>query len=67
MSVDDRNRQKKFHLLGWLLFLLCAGFFIASAVEGGSVLGVIGSIIFLVGCVVFIVPLLIVRNRDKDS
>ena len=56
---DDRNHERKFHLCGWILFLVCAGFFIASSIEGGSILGVVGSIIFLVGCVVFIIPLVI--------
>lgn len=67
MSADDRSREKRFHLWGWILFVVCAGFFIASAVRGGSILGVIGSVIFLVACVVFIVPLVKVRNRDKDD
>jgi len=67
MSADDRNREKRFYLSGWVLFLVCAGFFIASAVKGGNILGVVGSVIFLVACVVFIVPLVIVRNRDEDS
>jgi hypothetical protein len=59
MYNDDRNREKKFHLWGWLLFLVCAGFFIASAVAAGDSLSLIGSIVFFAGCVVFIVPLVI--------
>jgi len=56
---DGRNREMKFHLCGWILFLVCAGFFIASSIEGGSILGLVGSAIFLVACVVFIIPLVI--------
>jgi hypothetical protein len=62
VSGEDKNREKKFNLWGWILFVVCAGFFIASAVESGSTLGIIGSIIFLVACLVFIAPL--VSRRD---
>ncbi len=64
MSLYNQDRERKFHLWGWLLFLVCAGFFIASAVSNGDTLGLIGSIIFLVGCVVFIIPLLVRENQD---
>ena len=57
MAEDKKNRERKFHLWGWLLFMVCAGFFIASNVEDGSIVGLIGSVIFLVACVVFLVPL----------
>ncbi len=67
MSSNDRDWVRKLHLWGWLLFLVCAVFFIASAVKGGDILGLVGSIIFLVGCVLFIIPLMIKGNRDEDS
>ncbi len=59
MPNDKQNREKKFHLWGWILFLVCAGFFIASSITGDSTLNLAGSIIFLAGCVVFIIPFLI--------
>ena len=59
MTEDKKNRERKFHFWGWLLFVVCAGFFIASNVGGGSIVGLIGSVIFLVACVVFLVPLVI--------
>jgi predicted membrane channel-forming protein YqfA (hemolysin III family) len=62
MSDDNRNREVKFHLWGWILFLVCAGFFIASSIASNNVLGLIASIIFLIACVVFIVPL-VIRNE----
>jgi len=61
---DDGNRERKFHLWGWILFLVCAGFFIASNIEGGSILGLVGSTIFLLDCVVFIIPLVIKGRRN---
>ena len=67
MSADNRSRERKFHLGGWILFVVCAGFFIVSNIEVGNPLGLAGSIIFLVGCVVFIIPLVIRGGRDEDS
>jgi len=57
VNVSNRRREKRFNLWGWLLFVVCAGFFIASAVTSGDVLYLIGGIIFLLACIVFIIPL----------
>jgi membrane-bound ClpP family serine protease len=67
MSVDKRNRERKFHLSGWILFIVCAGFFIASATKADDILGLAGSIIFLIGCVLFIIPLVINGKQDEGS
>jgi hypothetical protein len=67
MSTDQRNRERKFQLSGWILFLVCAGFFIASAIKADDILVLVGSIIFLGGCVVFIIPMVIKGKQDKDS
>ncbi len=58
MPDGRRDPEKKYHLLGWGLFIVCAGFFIASSVEAGSMLTLYASIIFLLACIVFIIPLL---------
>ena len=62
MSIDNRTRERKFHLWGWILFIVCDGFFIASSIEYGDIIGLVGSIIFLIACVVFIIPLVIRRS-----
>ena len=67
MGDDSQRRERKFHLWGWLLFLVCAGLFIASSREADNLLGLVGSIIFLVACVIFLIPLLIRRKPGKDS
>jgi len=67
MSADDGKREARFHLWGWLLFVVCAGFFIASSVESNDILGLIGSIIFLIACVVFIVPFAMKKARSEDK
>ncbi len=67
MSNNNGDREKRFHLWGWSLFLVCAGFFIASGIVTGSLLGIIGSIVFLVGCVIFIIPLVSGENREETD
>jgi len=64
MPARNGNREKKFHLWGWILFILCAGFFIASNIKADDMFGLAGSVIFLVGCVVFIIPLTMRSRRD---
>ena len=67
MSSDDRNRETKFHLWGWILFLLCAGFFIASSLLSHDILSLAGSIIFLIACVIFIIPLVRKGNQRNGG
>ncbi len=66
-SSGDVARERRFHIWGWVLFMICAGFFIASAVESGSVLGLTGSLIFLVACLLFLAPLVTFRYRDSNK
>jgi hypothetical protein len=64
--MAGRQREKRFNLAGWLLFVVCAGFFIASAVISGDVLYLIGGIIFLLACIVFIIPLVTGGDQNDD-
>jgi predicted membrane channel-forming protein YqfA (hemolysin III family) len=59
MPDEKDKRNLKFHLWGWVLFILCAGFFIASSIKNKDMLTLIGSIVFLIACVVFIIPLIV--------
>jgi predicted membrane channel-forming protein YqfA (hemolysin III family) len=49
--------EKRYHLAGWLLFIICAVFFIAQSLTDNNMLGLSGSIIFFAGCVAFLIPL----------
>ena len=51
------KRERRFQLWGWTLFIVCAGFFIVSAIRSHDAFYLIGSIVFLVACIVFIIPL----------
>ena len=57
MKEDEKQRERRFNLCGWVMYMVCAVFFIASAVVNGDMLYLAGSIIFLLACVVFIIPL----------
>lgn len=65
MSIN--NRERKFHLWGWILFIVCAAFFIAASIKGDNTLTLIGSVIFLVACVVFLIPLVTGEDKNKNS
>jgi predicted membrane channel-forming protein YqfA (hemolysin III family) len=56
MPDDDQARELKFHLWGWIFFLIGCVIFIVSSIRDGDVLGLVGSVLFLVGCVVFMIP-----------
>ena len=67
MSTNNKKQEIKFHLWGWIMFLVCAIFFIAASVESGSAASLVGSIIFLVGCVAFLIPLIKKGKEDEDA
>ena len=54
-----------YHLAGWLLFVVCALFFIAAALRDGDLLILIGSILFLLACMVFLIPLFMSSNNRR--
>ena len=59
------QRERTCHLIGWLLFLICATFFIVSAVLNGDHLYLAGSIIFFIACVAFLIPLLSPKRHEE--
>ncbi len=67
MDVTDKNSEEKYHLWGWILFVICAGFFIASSIKSGDYFGLAGSFVFLLACIVFIIPLITKRNRNTEG
>ena len=60
MKEKKQNRigqETKYHLVGWILFVICAIVFIASGVNNHDTLTFIGGVIFLIACVFFLIPL----------
>jgi len=61
--LNINKAEKRFHLLGWLLFSVCAVFFIMQSLTDNNIFGLTGSIVFLAGCVSFLIPLVINWNK----
>ena len=61
------KRERRFQLWGWMLFIVCAGFFIVSAIRNHDASYLIGSIVFLVACIVFIIPLVTEGKARKPG
>ena len=66
MSDKGRQGNLKFEFWGWILFVICAVFFIVSGIKNQDLFSLIGSIIFLVACLVFIIPL-VAKGAKKKS
>ena len=65
-NQENQIRQEsKYQLVGWILFVICAIFFIASSLKNHDTLTFIGGVIFLIACIVFLIPL--VRPNKKGS
>ena len=68
MLEKQENKIKletKYHFIGWILFVICAVFFIAASLKDKEVLTLIGSIIFLIACIVFLIPL--VKQKTSEG
>ena len=65
---NHEGQDLKYQLLGWILFIICAIFFIASSLKNGDTLTFIGSVIFLIACMVFLVPLFkTIKKAENDT
>lgn len=67
MLTKSENKERKYHLLGWVLFLMCACCFIAASIKSGDTLYLIGSIVFFIACILFIIPLVVKENDSDDN
>jgi len=71
MSMKEKQENNKrqainYQIVGWILFISCAIFFIVSSLKNQDILTFIGSVIFLIACIVFIIPL-IRTNKNKET
>jgi hypothetical protein len=58
MNENQKNQIGKalrYEIVGWILFILCAIFFIASSLKNHDMLTFVGSIIFFVACIIFLI------------
>jgi len=66
MNLNKPRVQYRFQLLGWILFIFSAIFFIATSVRAGDMLGLMGALFFLVACFVFLIPLISTIRAIRD-
>ena len=58
MDGGTGQSEKRFHIVGWILFIFSAVFFTISALKNGDMPGLAGALFFLVACFVFLYPLM---------
>ncbi|MGB9441229.1 MAG: hypothetical protein WCB15_25035 [Desulfobacterales bacterium] len=69
MKENQENqieKEIKYQLAGWILFIICAIFFIASSLKNHDTLTFIGGVIFLIACIVFLIPL-VRSNKNAEN
>ena len=57
MKEDQIKEGIIYQIAGWILFVICAFFFIASSLKNHDTLTFIGSVIFLIACIIFLIPI----------
>jgi predicted membrane channel-forming protein YqfA (hemolysin III family) len=62
---NTTHQEVKYHLWGWILFIVCAMFFIASGLKNQDILTLTGSVVFLIACILFIIPLVNSNNKRE--
>ena len=67
MPQNEKNKDLKAQLWGWVLFAICAVLYTLSGVRAQDILTIAASIIFLLGCVVFMIPLVRAIMHDNQS
>jgi len=61
------GQEIKYQIAGWILFIICAIFFIASSFKNHDTLTFIGSVFFLVACIVFLIPIFNTYKTTEDD
>ena len=63
----SRNAQLQWQLIGWILFVFSAVFYIVSSLRAGDPVSLIGGILFLLACLAFLLPLLLELRPSLSS
>ena len=65
MKSDHGKSEMKYQMWGWILFIICALFFIGAGVQNRDFLTTVGSVVFLAACIAFLIPL--IRNHNNKD
>lgn len=63
----SQQKQIRMQLIGWVLFVFSALFFIASSLRAGDPVSLVGGLLFLVACFAFLLPLLLSSQAAPDA
>jgi predicted membrane channel-forming protein YqfA (hemolysin III family) len=63
----NKQHQGAYHLIGWLLFLVSAVFFVLSSLQNADPRGLLGAVFFFVACLFFLVPLIAAMLARRRS
>ncbi|MCD4721022.1 MAG: hypothetical protein K8S13_14375 [Desulfobacula sp.] len=55
-AKNFKKFEKTCQIMGWILFIVSALFFMASSLRSGDWIGFLGGSFFLVACFVFLIP-----------
>jgi len=61
------EQKIKYQIAGWMLFIICAIFFIASSLRNHDTFTFIGSVIFLIACIAFLIPLANSKKTKNET
>ena len=70
MKENQKNHEGqdlKYQLTGWIIFIVCAIFFITASLKNHDILTFIGSAIFLIACLVFLIPLIRIKKKAENT
>jgi len=70
MKYHQKNKLEQsvnYQLIGWILFILCSFFFLASAIKNHDTLTIIGSVIFFIACIIFLIPLIFSSEKAVND
>ena len=63
---EAQERERKFHLCGWIFFITSASCFVIASFRAGDTISLLGSIFFFLACLPFLGTLLAAMGR-KDG
>jgi len=64
--MNHQDKDALYHLVGWVLFLVCAFLFLYVAIRDGDLVLALASLVFLAGCIAFLIPLLKKDRKRTD-
>ena len=65
--MNHQDKEALFHIVGWVLFVVCAFLFLYIAIRDGDLVLALASFVFLAGCIAFLIPLLKKDRKDKST